>query len=163
MPGRGASLNIVRLVGSILLCQAAGAFGAVFTAKAIPTWYAKLKRPSFNPPNWVFAPVWTLLYTLMGVALYRLWCLAPDSPERSLALGLFFLQLVLNALWTPLFFGRHALWASFIEILFMLAAIVAMTLELTKIEMVSAWLMVPYTAWVSFATLLNYSYAKINP
>lgn len=162
MAGKGKKMNIVRLIGAILLCQAAGAFGAVFTAKAIPAWYAGLKRPSFNPPNWVFAPVWILLYTLMGVALYRVACLIPDSSARSLALGFFCLQLVLNALWTPLFFGFHALWAAFIEILLMLTAMIVTTLLFSEVDTASAWLMAPYIAWVSFASLLNYSYAKLN-
>jgi tryptophan-rich sensory protein len=155
-------MNWFQLIGAIVLCQAAGILGAFFTVKAIPAWYAKLKKPSFNPPNWIFGPVWTVLYTLMGVVLYRLWQLEPGTDGRFLALFLFFLQLALNALWTPIFFGLRALWPALIEVLLMLAAIIVVTLQLTRVDMVSAWLMAPYIVWVSFATRLNYAYAKLN-
>ena len=155
-------MNLLQLVGSIALCQAVGISGAFFTAKAIPSWYKKLKKPSFNPPNWIFGPVWTLLYTLMGIVLYRLWQLEPSTAGRSLVLMFFFVQLGLNAIWTPLFFGLKALWPAFVEILFMLAAILATTYQLTQVDGLSAWLMLPYLLWVSFAALLNYSLAKLN-
>jgi len=158
----GLSLNLLQLVGSIALCQLVGISGAFFTVKAIPSWYKRLKKPSFNPPNWIFGPVWTLLYTLMGIALYRLWQLDPSTGGRSLALTFFLIQLSLNALWTPLFFGFKALWPAFVEILFLLAAILATIYQLAQVDSFSAWLLVPYVFCVAFATLLNYSLAKLN-
>ncbi|HVM31542.1 MAG TPA: TspO/MBR family protein [bacterium] len=155
--------NLLQLIAVILLCQAAGGLGAIFTAKAIPVWYAGLRKPSFNPPNWVFGPVWTLLYTLMGIALYRVWKLDPQTAGRSLGLLLFFIQLGLNALWTPLFFGLHALWPAFVEILLMWAAILLTAARFYQLDPVSAWLLAPYLAWVTFAGLLNFAYAKLNP
>ena len=155
--------NWFQLIGAIVLCQAAGGLGAVFTAKAIPGWYATLRRPSFNPPNWVFGPVWTLLYTLMGIALYRIWELDPATSGRTLGLTLFFIQLALNTLWTPLFFGLHVLRLAFVEILLMLAAIALTAFQFYPLDPAAAWLLAPYLAWVSFAVLLNYAYAKLNP
>jgi tryptophan-rich sensory protein len=156
-------LNYFQILGSILICQAAGALGAVFTVRAIPTWYAGLKRPSFNPPNWVFGPVWTLLYTLMGIALYRVWQLDPATTGRAWALTWFFIQLALNALWTPLFFGLRALWLAFMELLLMWAAIALTAFLFYPLDPATAWLLAPYLAWVSFAGLLNYAYARLNP
>jgi len=156
-------MDYVRLIAAILVCQAAGLLGAGFTAKAVRGWYATLQRPSFNPPNWVFGPVWTLLYTMMGIALYRIWRLEPATAGRALALTLFFIQWALNALWSPLFFGARALWLAFADIVLMLAAI-ALTIALFHpLDPTSAWLLAPYLAWVSFAALLNYAYAKLNP
>jgi tryptophan-rich sensory protein len=155
-------LNFLQLIGALALCQAVGILGAFFTVKAISTWYRTLKKPSFNPPNWIFGPVWTLLYALLGIVLYRLWQLDSSNAGRSLALALFWIQLSLNAIWTPIFFGLRALWPAFIEILFMLAAILATTVALIQVDNFSAWLMVPYVACVSFAALLNYQLAKLN-
>jgi benzodiazapine receptor len=155
--------NWLQLMGAIVLCQADGGLGAVFTAKAIPGWYAALQRPSFNPPNWVFGPVWTLLYTLMGIALYRIWQMDPSVSGRSPALAFFFIQLALNALWTPLFFGLHALWLAFVEIILMWMAIALTAYQFYPLDPPAAWLLAPYLAWVSFAGLLNYTYARLNP
>ncbi len=155
--------NFVQLIAAILICQIAGALGAIFTAKAIPSWYMTLRRPSFNPPNWIFGPVWTILYTLMGIALYRVWKLDPATSGRTMGLTLFFIQLALNALWTPLFFGLHALWLAFAEILFMWAAIALTLFQFNSLDPVTTWLLAPYLAWVSFASILNYTYAKLNP
>jgi tryptophan-rich sensory protein len=155
--------DLLHLIAAILLCQAAGGLGMIFTVKAIPSWYSTLKRPWFNPPNWLFGPVWTLLYTLMGIALYRIWQLAPIPSGWVLGLTFFFIQLVLNALWSPLFFGLHDLWLAFAELLLMWAAIVLTIFLFYPMDAVSAWLLAPYLVWVSFAGLLNYSYAKLNP
>jgi tryptophan-rich sensory protein len=154
---------LINLIGAILLCEAAGALGAIFTAKAIPAWYAGLRKPSLNPPNWIFGPVWTLLYALMGIALYRVWRLDPQTSGRSLGLSLFFTQLALNALWTPLFFGLRAFWWAFAEILLLLAAIAWTTFQFYSLDTLSSWLLFPYLAWVCFAGWLNYAYAKLNP
>lgn len=151
------------LLTSILLCQAAGLLGTVFTLKSIPIWYATLRMPSFQPPSWVFGPVWTLLYTLMGVSLYRVWSLPVSVPGRSLAMDLFAVQLSLNALWTPVFFGLHKPWLAFGVIVLMWTAILATMMAFWKLDDWTAWLWMPYLAWVTFATVLNFAIARLNP
>ena len=98
------SKTVARLIISILACEAAGGIGAIFTTSAIPTWYAALRKPSFTPPNWIFGPVWTALYTMMAVAAWFVWKRG-GFPAQLIALSLFLLQLLINALWSPLFFG----------------------------------------------------------
>jgi tryptophan-rich sensory protein len=155
-------MKTIKLLASILLCLAVGAAGSVFTRQAIPTWYATLARPSFAPPNWLFAPVWTLLYILMGWVLYRLWQEAPPGSARTAGLRLFFLQLVLNGIWTPIFFGLRALWPAFVCILALLAVLVWMMRHLWRFDRLSSWLLSPYLLWVSFATVLTFAYARLN-
>ena len=150
------------LAVSILLCQAAGLLGTVFTIKSIPTWYATLRMPSFQPPSWVFAPVWTFLYTLMGISLYRVWTLPESVTGRSLALGLFAAQWSLNALWTPVFFGWHKPWLAFGVIVMMWVAIVATMMAFWGLDDRTAWLWIPYVSWVTFAAALNFAIAKLN-
>ncbi|MFA9454481.1 MAG: TspO/MBR family protein, partial [Candidatus Aminicenantaceae bacterium] len=101
---------------AVVVCQAAGILGAVFTAPAIPTWYASLQKPAFTPPSWLFAPAWITLYTLMGIAVYLVLRQGWEKPAVRSAVYVFGLQLVLNALWTPLFFGLHWLLGAFFEI-----------------------------------------------
>ena len=112
-------INWPSLIVFILLCQAAGILGSAYTIKSIPTWYKGLIKPSFNPPSWLFGPVWTLLYTLMAISGYLLW----QNPNSKLPVILFFVQLMLNAIWTPLFFGAKKLGWAFVELTFMWAAI----------------------------------------
>lgn len=146
------------LIIFILICQASGILGAVFTAKSIPNWYSKLKKPSFNPPNWLFGPVWTLLYTLMGISGYLLW----QNSHSSTAIILFFIQLILNAIWTPLFFGAKQLGWGFVEIILMWIAILLTIIFSWNISLWSAILLIPYLLWVSFASLLNFYLWKLN-
>lgn len=162
MKKRGWVRETGLLVLCLLLCQAAGAVGALFTAPSIPGWYAGLAKPSFNPPNQVFGPVWTLLYLLMGVSLYLVWR-KPRGRERSGAVRWFFIQLALNVLWSILFFGLHSPWAAFADILLLWAAILAFMLSSWRISRTSSALMVPYLLWVSFAAVLNLAIALLNP
>lgn len=145
----------------LLLCFAVAALGGRWTAAAIPGWYAGLRRPGFAPPNWVFGPAWTLLYTLMAVAAWRVAITAP-SPARTAALALFLVQLALNLAWTPIFFRAHALGAALIEIVLLWIAIGATTLGFARLSPLAAWLMAPYWAWVSFATVLNAGFWRLN-
>lgn len=149
-------------VGAIALCQAVGITGAFFTVKAVPTWYAALKKPAFQPPPWVFGPVWTLLYTLMGISLWRLWILPQEKTGRTAALALFAFQLILNALWTPLFFGLRRMWAAFGVILALEASLIACVALFMPLDPWAAYFMVPYLLWVLFASVLNYAVAKLN-
>lgn len=147
--------KILYLIGFIALCEAVGIAGSVFTSDQIETWYrAVLVLPSFTPPNWLFGPVWTTLYALMGYALYTLWY-AQKNAARTHALTAFWIQLALNAIWTPVFFGAHALGLAFLIIILMFAAILATMILGYRVKPVVAWLLLPYLLWVGFASTLN--------
>ncbi len=154
--------KILPLVGSILFCEMAGIVGAVFTTSAISTWYSTINKPSFNPPSWVFGPTWTLLYALMGISLFLVWTHSNRDTQRRKALSIFFIQLFLNAIWSPIFFGLHAPLAAFIVIMLLWLSIVFTIVIFWKISRTAAMLLVPYLAWVSFASLLNFSIWQLN-
>lgn len=154
-----------KLIISLLLSFAAAAIGSVFTFGAIPTWYAELAKPAFNPPNWVFGPAWTVLYILMAVALFLLWNTPPKpstKSRRTLAFWLFGVQLVLNALWSIVFFGLHQLGPALIVIAALWLAILACMVVFWPLRKVAALLLLPYLAWVTFASLLNYAVWQLN-
>ena len=151
-------INWPSLIVFILLCQAAGILGSAYTIKSIPTWYKGLIKPSFNPPSWLFGPVWTLLYTLMAISGYLLW----QNPNSKLPVILFFVQLMLNAIWTPLFFGAKKLGWAFVELTFMWAAILLTIIFSWSVSPWAAYLLLPYLAWVSFAGTLNFYLWKLN-
>ena len=141
------------------LCLAIGiGTGLLFKPGA---WFAALDKPFFNPPAALFAPVWTLLYIAMGVAAWRIWCLAA-SAERTQALRWFGVQLALNAAWTPVFFGAHSLAGAMAVIVLMLIAIAITIVRFRQLEQLAAWLLAPYLAWVSFATVLNGAFLALN-
>ena len=149
------------LVIWILACQAVGLLGARWTAPEIPAWYRTLVKPAFNPPGWIFAPVWTLLYLLMAIAAWRIGQ-APPSGLRTAALALFLSQLALNLAWTWIFFRRHAMGAAFFEIVLLWLAVGCTGLLFARIDAVAAALMVPYLLWVTFAAILNGAIARLN-
>lgn len=154
-------MNYTRLIISLAITLSVGTIAGFATANAIDTWYATLNKPSFNPPNWIFAPVWTMLYILMGIALYLIWNL-PESSARNTAMIIFFIQLALNFLWSFIFFNMHQVgWALF-DIAALLVMIVACIYFFAPLSKTAAWLLVPYVLWVSFATLLNYSIWTLN-
>lgn len=124
-------------------------------------WYATLTKPIWNPPNWVFGPVWTTLYALMGVAAWLVWRRGGWRAQRR-RLGWFTAQLVLNALWTPLFFGLHRLDLALLEIVVLWSAIVATIVAFARTNTVAAWLLAPYLAWVSFASVLTFALWQLN-
>lgn len=154
--------NIGRLIISILLSQAAGIIGSVFTAPSIPTWYPTLAKPSFNPPNWIFAPAWLTLYTLMGIAFYRVWTSGVGKKQIKMATIVFIAQLALNAAWSIIFFGAHNLSLAFLGIIVLLAFIVWTMRLFGRIDKIAAYLLIPYLAWVGFASVLNYSLWRLN-
>ncbi len=140
----------------------AGALGNMATLPNIPTWYAGLSRPPLTPPDWVFGPVWTLLYLLMAVAFYRVLRLDPATPGRARALGVFLLQLALNAAWSFAFFGAHSPALGLLTILPMLALIVATIVLFRPLDPNAAACLIPYVVWVSFATYLNAGFWQLN-
>jgi translocator protein len=146
------------LAGWILLCFAAATLGGVFMPG---DWYASLKKPSWNPPGWIFGPVWTALYAMMAVAAWLVWRRGGFRVQQR-ALGLFLGQLVLNAAWTPLFFGAHQPGLAFAEIILLWLAIAATLAAFRPISCTAAWLLAPYLAWVSFAAFLNFTLWRLN-
>lgn len=144
----------VKLILSITITVGLGALSGLFTAEAISGWYASLEKPSFNPPNWVFGPVWTLLYLLMGISLYLVWK-QPASSRRNTAITLFGIQYLLNMLWSFIFFQLHQVGWAFADILLLWLMIIATIIVFRPFSPAASWLLVPYIAWVSFAMLLN--------
>lgn len=151
-----------KLIIAIAVCEFAGILGSLFTFSAIPTWYAGLAKPVLNPPSWLFGPVWTALYALMGVAWWLVWRSAADPAAKRRAHILFILQLTLNAAWSPIFFGLHSIGWAFGEILVLWILIIFTLWTFAKISRLAAWLLVPYILWVSFAAYLNYSIWMLN-
>ena len=154
--------NTLKLIIAVALSELAGIIGSVFTTPSIAGWYATLVRPALNPPAWVFGPVWTALYALMGVAAFLVWKKGLEHRDVKIALGIFLGQLVLNTLWSIIFFGLHDPGAAFVEIIFLWLAILATIVAFARISKPAAWLLVPYLAWVSFASYLNFMLWMLN-
>ena len=149
------------LTASVVTCLAAGGIGSFATSAKIPTWYATLSKPSWNPPNWVFGPVWTTLYVLMGVAAWMIWMRA-EQPGAGRALVWFAVQLGLNTLWSFVFFSMERPGAAFGEILVLWLAIAATIAAFRPISPIAAALLLPYIAWVTFASVLNFTIWRLN-
>src|SRR3989344_102107 len=153
--------NIKLFILSLVLCLGAGAIGALFTTPAINTWYATLNKPIFNPPNFIFATVWTTLYILMGMSFYLV--LVSETKDKALAVKLFFFQLFLNILWSFLFFGFHSPLLAMFEIIILWVSILLTIIHFYKISKNASYLLIPYLIWVSFAAVLNLSIVLLNP
>jgi tryptophan-rich sensory protein len=154
--------KILKIVLMVVLCVTVGYLSGLVTRESILTWYVTLNKPSFNPPNWVFAPVWTLLYIMMGVAAGMVWTSNSDEQTTKKALGFFAIQLGLNALWSCLFFGLHNPLLALIEIILLWLMIFETYNMFKKINKTAGLLLLPYLAWVSFATILNASIWWLN-
>jgi translocator protein len=152
----------IRLLAFLLVPLLVGAGSGFLTGGAVRDWYPSLVRPSFAPPSWVFGPVWTALYLMMGLAAWLVWRKAGTTPAGRVALGLFALQLVLNGLWSVLFFGLRAPGPALIEIVVLWAAIAATLRAFRRVDAVAGWLLVPYLAWVTFAAILNAGFWWLN-
>lgn len=150
--------SLFGLAGWFALCFGVAAIGAQFMPDE---WYAGLKKPSWNPPGWIFAPVWTALYTMMAVAAWLAWRRGGFVGQRP-ALLLFLLQLFFNALWSWLFFGRHQPALAFVDILLLWLSLLATTVAFWKVNVVAGLLLVPYLLWVSFAAGLNFALWRLN-
>ncbi len=155
------TINILKFCISIILPLGLGSVAGMVTSEAIPEWYASLIRPSFSPPNWLFGPVWTVLYVLLGISLFLVWK-QPPGTDRNRALLIFSVQMVLNFAWTIIFFYFKMLQLALIEILVLWLSILIMMLWFYKVKPLAAYLNIPYILWVTFATFLTAGYYYLN-
>ncbi len=155
-------IDTMKLVLSIVLPQLVGILSSLASVSGTREWYSTLVKPSFTPPSWVFGPAWTLLYFMMGISLYLVWRKGLSHAGAKVALVLFLIQLGLNAVWSPLFFGMHAPGLALIDILFLWCAIAVTVYLFFAQSRTAGALLLPYWAWVSFATVLNYSFWNLN-
>ena len=155
-------MNMKKLIPSLLLTIGVGALAGFITAgESSSDWYVNLAKPSYQPPSWLFSPVWTLLYILMGISFYYVWK-KPLSRERNIALTIFLAQLLLNFLWSILFFSLHSPSLALIDIVMMWLAILLTIFSFSRLSKAAAWLLVPYIMWVSFAMILNWDIWRMN-
>jgi len=162
MPARNRLVDLIALVLFVALCLGIGALGASVTETSVQTWYAGLAKPSFNAPNELFGPVWTVLYIMMGTAAWRVWRAGDRDMTRG-PLTLFALQLALNLGWTVVFFGLEKIGAAVATIVVLDVAVVVTTLAFRPVDRLAGLLMLPYLAWVGFATVLNIAVWRLNP
>lgn len=154
--------KIGKLISSVSVCLLTGFLGSFATRDSITTWYAQLSRPSFTPPDWTFGVVWPVLYVMMGISAFLIWNVGIDKRQVKVALGCFALQLILNGLWTLIFFGLHLIGFALVEIVILWAAILMTILSFWKESKPAALLLLPYILWVSFAVVLNASLFLLN-
>ncbi|MBI4137187.1 tryptophan-rich sensory protein [Candidatus Roizmanbacteria bacterium] len=160
--------NKWRLLGAILICQSAGIIGSFFTASAIPGWYASLEKPVFTPPNWLFAPVWLILYTVIGISLYRIWLkrrrLVHKTEDGAIisALYLFYIHLVINAYWSIVFFGMKDLLSAVLIIFILTAMVLVLIAQFFRIDRIAGILLIPYYLWLVYASCLTLSIWQLN-
>jgi tryptophan-rich sensory protein len=158
-----AFIRVTQFFAAIAVCLLAGLVGSIFTAPAVPTWYAALTKPTLNPPAWLFGPVWTVLFILMGIALYLVWSKGWGQKNVQVAMTIFAVQLVLNILWSYLFFGLQAPFFALIEIILLWVAILMTIGAFYRVSIPAAALLVPYLLWVTFAAYLTYGIYALNP
>ena len=155
-------MNILIIIVWVIISFLPGIAGQLATGPAIPAWYATLVRPAIAPPNWLFGPVWTLLYLSMGFAAGMVWNKGTGDKRVRLALTVFVIQLFLNGLWSFLFFGWHWLMIAFFEIVILWCLILLTTIKFYKISKPAGLLLIPYLLWVGFASILNFSFWWVN-
>jgi len=153
--------KLLIIIASVIGSFSAGAIGSLATIPNIPTWYAALAKPPLNPPNWVFGPVWSLLYLLMGIALALVILERSKRPKKKAYIW-FALQLALNTIWSLVFFGLHSPWLGVFVIIALIASAVMTIREFHQIKKMAAWLLAPYLAWICFATYLTIGIALSN-
>jgi benzodiazapine receptor len=154
--------DIVSLVVAVVIPLVVGGLGGAATAPSIPAWYQGLNKPAWNPPNWVFGPVWTLLYILMGIAAWLVWRQGWDNPQVQAALAIFGIQLLLNLFWSLIFFGLHSPGWAVLEIVVLWGFILATIVLFYRLESVAGLLLIPYQLWVTFAAALNAAVWQLN-
>jgi benzodiazapine receptor len=153
---------VIKLIICLALTFSAAFVGSIFTHDAVTNWYTTLNKPSFTPPDWLFGPIWTILYLLMAISAFIVWQKGLANPAVRVALIFYLIQLILNALWSVIFFGLKLPWLSFIEILLLWSAIAFTILAFVRVSIIAALLLVPYILWVSFAAVLNFSIWLLN-
>ena len=151
---------VAKIIVCVLICTSLGFLSGFSTADSISNWFQYVKKPSWNPPNWLFAPVWTALYILMGISVALIW--HSKATNKSQAIWLFVIQFILNLCWSLIFFNLHQTGWAFVEIIVMLIFIVLTIISFYKIDKTAAYLLLPYICWVSFATVLNGSIWFLN-
>ena len=177
--------NLIKLFSSIIICEFAGIIGSFYTVPQINSWYAGLNKPSFNPPSWIFGPVWTTIFVLMGIALYLVWDkkwepknkfkfgqikpwnrlsqkLLTGSWEKANIVLIFSTQIILNILWSIIFFANHSLGMAFFELLMLWFAILFTIVNFYRVSKIAGLLLLPYILWVTFAGVLNYFLWVLN-
>ena len=154
--------NTMKLIISIVCTVGLGLTGGLFTAPEIQGWFSHLNKPSWNPPNWLFAPVWTTLYLCMGIAFFLVWKTKATAHIKQWAIIIFIAQFMLNLAWSYIFFREHQPGWAFVDIIVLWLAIICTIAGFSRISKPAAWLLVPYIAWVSFAAILNYSIWQAN-
>ncbi|HOY30578.1 MAG TPA: tryptophan-rich sensory protein [Bacteroidales bacterium] len=153
--------QILKLIASLALPLGLGAIAGLFTAEAVPEWFATLNKPSFSPPNWLFGPVWTGLYLFMGISLFLIWK-QNESKKRNTAVFVFLIQQALNFGWSFIFFYFNMIGLALIEIIFLWISIVIMLVLFYKIKPLAAYINITYIIWVTFASVLNGAYYMLN-
>jgi len=154
--------NWLKLIISIVLAGLAGFVGSFFTTSSVMSWYPTLIKPSFNPPSWLFGPVWTILYIMIGVSLYLVWTSKAKAKVKKKAYTIFGVQLILNSLWSIVFFGMQQPAAAFLVIALLWISIIYNALVFYRISKPAGYLLVPYFLWVSFASVLNFAIWILN-
>ena len=154
--------KFVKLIISIVICQLAGIIGSIFTMGSVETWYVTIAKPAFNPPNWIFGPVWVTLYTLMGIAAFLIWKEDIKNKAVKNALTIFALQLIVNILWSIVFFGAHSIMGGLIIIIILFILIIVTIKSFYKVSKTAGNLLIPYLLWVGFATALNFAIWQLN-
>lgn len=154
--------NWLKAIISLALPQVAALTGAAFTVTGEGSWYRSIQKPDWNPPGWVFGPVWTTLYILMGIAFYLVWKSTADKKIKTPAMVFWILQLILNLLWTVIFFYAHEIGYAFAEIVLLWLFILITIFLFARVSKLAAWLLVPYISWVSFAAILTYTIWQLN-
>jgi len=154
--------NWLKLVLCIIGVELVGILSSFLSLGSLDIWYSSLIRPSFNPPSWIFGPVWTILYAMIGASLYFFMMSKGKKKDKKTAYWIFGIQILLNFIWSPIFFGMHNIFLAVIVIALLWLAIIFTFLAFYKISKTSAWLLVPYWFWVSFASILNFSLWMLN-
>jgi tryptophan-rich sensory protein len=154
--------TIVKLIICIIACFAATGFGSIFTSRAIPDWYRGLKKPLYTPPNWMFGPVWTVLYVLMAISVFLIWQKGLSAPGVTTAFTLFWVQLAANAFWSYVFFARRSIGGGITNIIILWILILATIITSFPVSLIAGILLLPYILWVSIATYLNVGIWVLN-
>lgn len=162
MSVKNKKFQFIPFVICLIIPLAIGAIGGLLTMESVKTWYTTLNKPSFNPPNQIFGPVWSTLYVLMGISSYLVWKERKSFTGYKWAVGLYFLQLILNLMWSFLFFYQHQIGFALIEIIILLITIIATAVIFYRVNKAAGLLFIPYILWVSFASYLTYSIFILN-